>query len=131
VLYCYEKMFHNPFVILVIHKFYYFNLVVSPLHCNNQYHADFDICHDLHGLIIGKHAPHLAGRSSLVHRQSSGTNHHTRLLMKMTHKSDPWKKILWKINATHSKKEFKLKTLFKQKKLHPRLFFKYIIQESR
>jgi hypothetical protein len=31
-------------------------------------------------------------------------------------------KILWRINVTHSKK---LKTLFKQKKLHGRLFFKY------
>jgi hypothetical protein len=41
VLYCYEKMFYNSFVILVIHKFCYFNLVVSPLHCNHQYHADF------------------------------------------------------------------------------------------
>jgi uncharacterized membrane protein len=52
-------MFHNPFVILVIHKFCYFNLVVSLLYCNNQYHADFDICHDLHGLIIEEHVPHL------------------------------------------------------------------------
>jgi hypothetical protein len=34
-------------------------------------------------------------------------------------------KILWRINATHAKNEFKLKTLFKQKKLHARLFFKY------
>jgi hypothetical protein len=33
-------------------------------------------------------------------------------------------KILWRINATYAKKEFKLKTLFKQKKLHARLFFK-------
>jgi hypothetical protein len=33
-------------------------------------------------------------------------------------------KILWRINATHSKKEFNLKTLFKQKKLHARIFFK-------
>jgi hypothetical protein len=45
-------------------------------------------------------------------------------------------KILRRINVTHAKKEFKLKTLFKQKKLHERLFFKYylpsknIIQES-
>jgi hypothetical protein len=46
-LYCYKKMFHNPFVILAIHKFCYFNLV------------DFDICHDLHGLIIEEHVPHL------------------------------------------------------------------------
>jgi uncharacterized membrane protein len=52
-------MFHNPFVILVMHKFCYFNLVVSPLLCNNQYHADFDIYHDFHGLIIGEHAPRL------------------------------------------------------------------------
>jgi hypothetical protein len=34
-------------------------------------------------------------------------------------------KILWRINVTHAKKEFKLKTLFKEKKLHARLFFKY------
>jgi hypothetical protein len=34
VLYRYKKMFRNPFVILVIHKFYYFNLVISPLYCN-------------------------------------------------------------------------------------------------
>jgi hypothetical protein len=53
------KMFHIPFVILAIHKFCYFNLVVSLLHCNHQYHADFDICHDLHGLIIKEHVPHL------------------------------------------------------------------------
>jgi hypothetical protein len=46
-------------VILAIHKFCYFNLVVSLLHCNHQYHADFDICHDLHGPIIGEHVPHL------------------------------------------------------------------------
>jgi hypothetical protein len=34
-------------------------------------------------------------------------------------------KILRRINVTHAKKEFKLKTLIKQKKLHARLFFKY------
>jgi hypothetical protein len=34
-------------------------------------------------------------------------------------------KILRRINATHAKKEFELKTLFKQKKLHVRLLFKY------
>jgi hypothetical protein len=34
-------------------------------------------------------------------------------------------KILRRINVMHAKKEFKLKTLFKQKKLHARLFFKY------
>jgi hypothetical protein len=44
---------------MVIHKFCYFNISVSPLHCNHQYHADFDICHDLHGLIIGEHVPHM------------------------------------------------------------------------
>jgi hypothetical protein len=59
VLYCYEKMFNNQFVILVIHKFCYFNLVISPLHCNHQYHADFDICHDLYSFIIGEHVPHM------------------------------------------------------------------------
>jgi hypothetical protein len=52
-------MFHNQFVILAIHKFCYFNLSVSPLQCNHQYHADFDICHDLHSLIIGEHVPHM------------------------------------------------------------------------
>jgi hypothetical protein len=50
------KKYHNPFVIMAIHKFYYFNLVISPLHCNHQYHADFDICH---GIIIEQHIPHL------------------------------------------------------------------------
>jgi hypothetical protein len=59
VLYCYEKMFHNQFVILTIHKFCYFNPIVSPLHCNHQYHVDFDICHDLYGLIIREHIPHM------------------------------------------------------------------------
>jgi hypothetical protein len=52
-------MFHNQFVILAIYEFCYFNLSVSPLHCNHQYHADFDICHDLHGLIIGEHVPYM------------------------------------------------------------------------
>jgi hypothetical protein len=59
MLYYYEKMFYNQFVILAIHKFCYFNLVVSPLYCNHQYHADFDICYDLYGLIIGEHVPHM------------------------------------------------------------------------
>jgi hypothetical protein len=59
VLYHYEKMFYNQFTILAIHKFCYFNLSVLPLHCNYQYHADFDICHDLYGLIIGEHVPHM------------------------------------------------------------------------
>jgi hypothetical protein len=53
-----RKRFHNPFVIPTIHNFCYFNLVVSPLHCNYNYHVDFDICHDLHGLIIGEYVPH-------------------------------------------------------------------------
>ncbi|AQK51578.1 hypothetical protein ZEAMMB73_Zm00001d049917 [Zea mays] len=35
------------------------NDVVSLQHCNHQYHVDFDICHDLHGLIIEEHVPHL------------------------------------------------------------------------
>jgi hypothetical protein len=52
-------MFHNPFVILAIHNFCYLNLAVLLLHCNHRYHADFDICHDLHGLIIEEHVPHL------------------------------------------------------------------------
>jgi hypothetical protein len=55
----------------------------------------------------------------------------------MTNKSDLWKNIME--NKYHTcKKKFKLKTLFKQKKLHAKLFFKYyslhpknIIQESR
>jgi hypothetical protein len=75
MLYCYEKMFHNQFVILAIHKFCYFNLVISPLHCNHQYHADFDVCHDLYGLIIGEHehVPHMPEkfpRASLVIRHA-------------------------------------------------------------
>jgi hypothetical protein len=45
-------MFYNLFMILAIYKF---NLVVSSLYCNNQYHAGFDICHNLHGLIIVEH----------------------------------------------------------------------------
>jgi hypothetical protein len=61
-------------MILAIHKFCYFNLAVSPLHSNHQYHADFNICHDLHGLIVEEHV------AFLVHRQSSGMHHHTRLL---------------------------------------------------
>jgi hypothetical protein len=75
VLYCYEKMFHNQFVILAIHKFCYFNLVILPLHFNHQYHADFDIYHDLYGLIIGEHelVPHMPekfSRTSLVIRHA-------------------------------------------------------------
>jgi hypothetical protein len=77
VLYRYEKMFYNQFVILTIYKFCYFNLSVSPLHCNHQYHADFDICHDLHGLIIGKHVPHMLEEISLyiISHQARTTIH--------------------------------------------------------
>jgi hypothetical protein len=39
--YCYEKRFLNTFMILSIHKFCYFNLVVSPINCKHQYHTDF------------------------------------------------------------------------------------------
>jgi hypothetical protein len=55
----YENVSYNPFFILFIHKFCYFNLAVSLLYCNHQYYVDFDICHDLHGLIIEEHVPHL------------------------------------------------------------------------
>jgi hypothetical protein len=55
-----EKRFHNTFVILAIHKFSYFNLSISPLYCNHQYNnADFDICHDFYGFIIGEHVSRL------------------------------------------------------------------------
>jgi hypothetical protein len=76
-VYRYEKMFHNQFVILVIHKLCYFNLSISPLHCNHQYHADFDICHDLHGLIIGEHVPHMPEEipSNIVSHQTCTTIH--------------------------------------------------------
>jgi uncharacterized membrane protein len=47
-------------MILAMYKFCYFNLVVSPLHCNHQYHADFDIYHDFHGLIIREHVLRLS-----------------------------------------------------------------------
>jgi hypothetical protein len=36
VLYCYEKMFRNPFVILTKLNFCSFNLVVSPLLYNHH-----------------------------------------------------------------------------------------------
>jgi hypothetical protein len=52
-------MFNNPFVILTIHNFCYFNLAISPLYCNHQYHADFYIYSDLYGLVVGEHVPHL------------------------------------------------------------------------
>jgi hypothetical protein len=53
-------MFHNQFVILTIH---------------HQYHADFDICHDLHGLIIGEHVPHIPEEipSYIVSHQTRST----------------------------------------------------------
>jgi hypothetical protein len=70
-------MFHNPFVILAINRFCYFNLAVSLLHHNYQYHADFDICHDLHGLIIGEHVPDLSVEvpSYIVSHQARTTIH--------------------------------------------------------
>jgi hypothetical protein len=70
-------MLHNPFVILAIHKFYYFNLAVLLLHCNHQYHAYFDICHDLHCLIIKEHVPHLFVEvaSYIISRQVRTTIH--------------------------------------------------------
>jgi hypothetical protein len=70
-------MFHNPFVILVIYIFCYFNLVVSPLHYNHRYHTGFDICHDFYGLIIGEHAPRLPEEvpSYIVSHQARTTIH--------------------------------------------------------
>jgi hypothetical protein len=64
-------------MILVIHKFCYFNLVVSLLHCNHQYHEDFDICHDLHSLIIEEHMSHLPVEVSsyIVNHQAHTTIH--------------------------------------------------------
>ena len=58
-------------------KFCYFNLAVSLLHCNHQYHADFDICHDLHGLITREHVPHLPVEvlSYIVSHQARTTIH--------------------------------------------------------
>jgi hypothetical protein len=61
-------MFHNPFMILTIHKFYYFSLVVSPLHCNHQY------CRQPCGAAQGRGAaedqpvPWSRGSSRLLHR---------------------------------------------------------------
>jgi hypothetical protein len=70
-------MFHNSFVILAIHKFCYFNLAVSPLHCNHQYRADFDICQYLYGLIIGERVPCLPEEvlSYIVSHQARTTIH--------------------------------------------------------
>jgi hypothetical protein len=70
-------MFHNQFVILDIHKFCYFNLIVTSLHCNHQYHADFDICHDLYGLIIREHVSHMPKEipSNIVSHQTRTTIH--------------------------------------------------------
>jgi hypothetical protein len=45
--------------------------------------------------------------------------------MKMTHKLDHGKNSMKNKCHAFKKKEFKLKALFKQKKLHARLFFKY------
>jgi hypothetical protein len=42
----------------------------------------------------------------------------------MTHKLDPWKKYYGE-KIPHMQKKIKLKTLFKQKILLARLFFKY------
>jgi hypothetical protein len=51
VLYRYKKMFRNPFAILVIHKFCYFNLVISPLYCNIIQTSIYDsTIHDRQGI---------------------------------------------------------------------------------
>jgi hypothetical protein len=73
MLYCYDKKIYNLFMILAIHKFCYFKLVVLPLYYNHQYHADFNTCHDLHDLIVEEHI------AFLIHRQSSDMHHHTHL----------------------------------------------------
>jgi hypothetical protein len=76
-------MFHNPFVTIAIHKFCYFNLAVSLLHYNHQYHADFDICHDLYGLIIEEHVPHLPVEvHSYIISHQVGTTIHACLIKK-------------------------------------------------
>jgi hypothetical protein len=56
-------------------NFVIYNLSVSPLHCNHQYHTDFDICHDLHVLIIGEHVPHIPEEilSYIVSHQTRAT----------------------------------------------------------
>jgi hypothetical protein len=41
VLYCNVKRFCNLFMILFLHKFCYFNLTISPLHCNHHYHHHY------------------------------------------------------------------------------------------
>ena len=58
-------------------NFVIYNLYVSPLHCNHQYHADFDICYDLHGLIIGEHVPHIPEEifSYIISHQTRTTIH--------------------------------------------------------
>jgi hypothetical protein len=58
-----------------IHKFCYFNLAVSPLHFNHQYHTDFDICHDLHGLIIGEHILKQKGKCVCLRRELKAGRH--------------------------------------------------------
>jgi hypothetical protein len=97
-------MFHNKFVIIAIHKFCYFNLSVSPLHCNHQYNADFDICHDLHGLIIGEHVPHMPEEilSYIVSHQTCTTIHFC--LNKKASVVRSMEKILRRINVMHAKK---------------------------
>jgi hypothetical protein len=91
-------MFHYSFVTLAIHKFCYFNLVVSPQHCNHQYHAYFDIYHDFHGLIIGEHVPHLPEEipSYIVSHQARTTiracsNKKTSLCLRREFKADQHK----------------------------------------
>jgi hypothetical protein len=61
-----------PYIIFVI-----YNLSLSPLHCNHRYHADFDIYHDLHGLIIEEHVPHIPEKipSYIVSHQTRTTIH--------------------------------------------------------
>jgi hypothetical protein len=62
-------------MILTIHKFCYFNLVVSPLHCDHQCHVDFYVCYDLHGLVVGEHVPHLTEEvSSYIVSHQARTN---------------------------------------------------------
>jgi hypothetical protein len=38
-------------MIMAIHKFYYFNLIISEIHYNYQYHVDFDICYCMVSLL--------------------------------------------------------------------------------
>jgi hypothetical protein len=57
-----------------IHKFCYFNLVVLPIHFNHQYYVDFNICHDLYGLVVRAVPDFLGARceirnKGLIHTQ--------------------------------------------------------------